>query len=231
MSLWGNNRIGAGLVMAAFALSGALYARLPALLPTHWNIHGAIDGYTPKPWGPFVMPITMAAMLLVFAALPRISPRGYSIERFRAVFAILCAAILGLLFVIHGAVLLAGLGFPVPMERVSPIGIGVLFMVLGNYLGKVTKNFFVGIRTPWTLASDEVWLRTHRVGGMVFVAAGFLSVVSAFFVSGWVVLLVATGFAVVIPVVYSYLLYRKIEGFRKDEAPGDPDSSPGANHP
>jgi len=219
MSLFRANRIGIGLAAAAFALSGALYRRLPDVMPTHWDIHGAVDGTTPKPWGPFVMPLVMAGVLLVFAVLPRISPRGYSIERFRTVFAVIRTALLGFLFVMNAVVLLAGLGVSFRMERVVQAGMGVLFMVLGNYLGKVTKNFFVGIRTPWTLASDEVWLRTHRVGGMLFVAAGLACVVSAFLDHGWFVLMIAVGVAAVVPVVYSYVLYRRIEGFGKDDHP------------
>jgi uncharacterized membrane protein len=85
-------------------------------------------------------------------------------------------------------------------------------------MGKVTRNFFVGIRTPWTLASDEVWLRTHRFGGRLFVLAGLVLLVSAVLGGGWVVAAIAIGSAAVLSVVYSYVVYRRVEGF-KESAP------------
>jgi uncharacterized membrane protein len=90
-------------------------------------------------------------------------------------------------------------------------GMGVLFVVMGNLLGKVTRNFFVGIRTPWTLANEEVWNRTHRLGGKLFVVAGLVVVAAAFTgVSMWPVF-IAIGLAGLIPIVYSYVLYRRLE--------------------
>ena len=91
----------------------------------------------------------------------------------------------------------------------------MLFVVLGNVLGKVTKNFFVGIRTPWTLASDEVWLRTHRLGGRVFVLAGLAVVLSGLAGGGVAPLLVAVFTAAFVPIVYSYIIYRRLEDPRR----------------
>ncbi|MEL7298668.1 MAG: SdpI family protein, partial [Pseudomonadota bacterium] len=97
-------------------------------------------------------------------------------------------------------------------------GVGLLFVVLGNYMGKLRKNFFIGIRTPWTLASDEVWARTHRLGGYLFVAAGIGLMLSAFIgMNAWLITTLALG-AGLIPVAYSFLLYRKIEGFDNETA-------------
>ena len=109
---------------------------------------------------------------------------------------------------------------PVAMDRAMHAGTGLLFVVLGNFMGKLTKNFFVGIRTPWTLASDEVWLRTHRLGGKLFVLAGVALFIAGLLGGGTVPLLVAVAVAGGIPVVYSYLLYRRIEGF-KNGSPGE----------
>ena len=101
-----------------------------------------------------------------------------------------------------------------PMERAIPAGVGLLLVVLGNFMGKLTKNFFVGIRTPWTLASDEVWLRTHRLGGKLFVLAGAGLFVAGLSGAGHVAILLAVVVAAGIPVAYSYVVYRKLEGFK-----------------
>lgn len=201
-----------GLVVAAFAMALMLYGQLPESIPTHWNAAGVVDGYTPKPWGPFVLPLVMAVMYLVLLAVPRISPRGYRVAPFQGVFEGIQAALVAFLFLINALVLLAGIGVSVPMARVVPAATGLLFVVLGNYMGKFTKNFFCGIRTPWTLASDEVWLRTHRLGGRLFVLAGVIVLVSGLLGGGWVPVVAALAVAVVTPVLYSYFLYRRLEG-------------------
>ena len=97
--------------------------------------------------------------------------------------------------------------------RSHPMQVGLLFVVIGNFLGKVRKNFFIGIRTPWTLASDEVWSRTHRLGGWMFVAGGIVMIVGAF--AGLPVLgVIAVVLAIALyPVLHSFLLYRRLEGF------------------
>jgi uncharacterized membrane protein len=147
--------------------------------------------------------------------IPRMSPQGFRVERFRRVFGIIQVAIVAFLFLVSALVLLAGAGVPIPIDRVIVASTGVLLTVLGNFMGKVTKNFFVGIRTPWTLANDEVWLRTHRLGGRLFVAAGAVIIVSGLLRGGVVPVLVAVAAAAAIPIVYSYLIYRRIEGFRQ----------------
>jgi immunity protein, SdpI family len=206
-------------VVAAFAASAALYPRLPEAVPTHWNLHGQVDGFSHKPFAPFVLPVVMAGMLLFFRLLPSISPRGFRFERFAGVWALFEAAVIGALLLDHGLTLAAGLGKPVDGARGAIAGTGLLLALIGNYLGKVTRNFFVGIRTPWTLASEEVWMRTHRFGGKLFVLAGLILFVTALAGAG-----VVLGFAAVIAaaigsVVYSYVVYRKVEGFGEGGPP------------
>ena len=99
-----------------------------------------------------------------------------------------------------------------PSQTAIFAGMGVLFIVIGNLLGKVTRNFFVGIRTPWTLASEEVWYRTHRLAGKLFVAAGLFMVVASLAGLRLWPLFVSLGVAALVPVVYSYVIYRRIEG-------------------
>ncbi|NOK32420.1 SdpI family protein [Corallococcus exercitus] len=209
-----------GFVIAAFAMAIVFYGRLPESIPTHWNAEGVVDGHTPKPWGPFVLPLVMAAVYLVLVAVPRISPKGFSVARFQGVFEGIQATLVAFLFLLNALVLLAGLGVPVPVARVVPAATGLVLVVLGNYMGKFTKNFFCGIRTPWTLASDEVWLRTHRLGGRLFVLAGVIVLVSGLLGGGPVPVLVAVTVAAMTPVVYSYFLYRRLEGFKRGPTDG-----------
>jgi uncharacterized membrane protein len=210
-----------GLVVFAFIIAAALYTRLPESVPTHWNAGGEADGFIAKPWGPFILPLTMAGVHALFLAMPRVSPRGFRVERFQSVFEVLQVATLAFLFLVTVLALLAGIGIPVPMDRVVRASAGLLFVVIGNFMGKLTKNFFVGIRTPWTLASDEVWLRTHRLGGKLFVAAGIALFLAGLLGGGTAAVLAAVALAGGIPVVYSYFLYRRIEGFKNGTAGGD----------
>ncbi len=214
MKITRTNLFSWALVVLSFALVAALYQRMPESVPTHWNARGEVDDTTAKPWGPFLLPLILFGVQLVFVLIPRISPRGYRVERFQKVFEIMQAGVVAFLFFVSLLVALAGTGKAIAMDRAIYAATGLLFVLIGNFLGKVTKNFFVGIRTPWTLASDEVWLRTHRLGGKLFVVAGIGLFVSALLGAGAVAVLVATGVAAVIPVVYSYVLYRRNEGFK-----------------
>jgi uncharacterized membrane protein len=87
---------------------------------------------------------------------------------------------------------------------------GVLFLIIGNFLGKLTKNYFAGIRTPWTLENDEVWHRTHRLGGKLFVLGGLFTIVSAFMGMGLPVLIATVAATTIVTTAYSYVIYRKL---------------------
>jgi immunity protein, SdpI family len=203
------------LVVAAFLISVLFYGRLPEKIPTHWNIHDEVDAYSSKAFGAFVMPAVMAGLFLLFLALPAISPRGFRFESFRSVWGILQSAVLGLLLLAHALVLFAALGKPVDVPRGIEAGVGLLIAVLGNFLGKVSRNFFVGIRTPWTLASEEVWLRTHRLGGKLFVLAGLAMFVLALAGAGPLATNVPLIAAALVSVAASYFIYRRVEGFKE----------------
>lgn len=211
--------LGLILVVAAVLISAVLYPRLPESMPSHWNFDGQPDRFVHKPFGPFVLPAVMAGVLLLFLALPAISPRGFRFDSFRQAWAILEASILGLIFLFDLLGLLSAMGKPVDMTRGAEVGVGLLLVVVGNFMGKLTRNFFIGIRTPWTIASEEVWLRTHRLGGKLFVLAGLVFFASGLFGGSWIPPAAALFAAALISVVYSYLLYRRIEGF-KEEIPG-----------
>jgi len=190
--------------------------RLPEQIPTHWNIHGEVDGYTSKPWGVFMLPIISTLMSLLLMVLPKISPKGFKLDTARKVYDIIVLVMAVFMLAVMVLSFEAGINGEIDMNQWILAATGLLFVVIGNYLAKVPKNFFMGIRTPWTLASDEVWYKTHRLASWTFVIAGLMVILCAFLdiLVAW-----ATGFllaAAFIPFIYSLIIYKQLEGF--DEA-------------
>jgi uncharacterized membrane protein len=201
-----------GAVAAVGALAWYLYGAIPERMPTHWNAAGEVDGYMRKPLGVMTLMALPLVSYAILKLLPRISPAGFEMDRFQNVTDVINLALTLMLAGTGAVVLLAASGSDVPVITVVTLLVGGLFVVIGNYMGKVRRNFFIGIRTPWTLASDEVWARTHRVGGWLFVLAGIAIIASA---GGSprllpVVLLASLGSAALISGAYSYLVYRKL---------------------
>ncbi len=185
------NWISLVLVGVMFAVAAWVYPMLPDPVPSHWNVAGEVDGWMPKPWGVLVMPLVALGLWVMFAVLPFISPKGFRLEPARRAYDIIWFVMILFLGAVQGIVYLEALGRGGPgVEQIVPLMTGGLFILIGNYLNKFPKNFFVGIRTPWTLASDEVWNRTHRLGSWIFIAAGVLIAASAFLPGAMNVLIV-----------------------------------------
>ena len=203
--------LGIALSLAGFIAAALLYSRLPAQMPIYWNIHGVADRTLGKPWGVFIHPALIAAATILAAVIPAISPNGFRIEPFARAYALLMAVVICFFAYTTGLAFATGLDPGLQLRGWMLGGIGVLLVFFGNFLGKTTKNFFVGIRTPWTLASDEVWQRTHRFGGWLFVLAGLGTLVAAIAGFGFEVAIGLILVAALLPVLYSYLLYRRVE--------------------
>lgn len=205
------------LIVLVASLASWLYPILPDPVPIHWNLHGEVDGYMAKPWGVFAGPLIILGVWILLRVLPFVSPKGFRMESFFSVYRILLIAIVSLEMLVVSAALLAAAGYSIGLVGFASGLLGILFIVLGNYLGKVRRNFFLGIRTPWTLASEEVWQRTHRLAAWLFVLAG--AVVLAGSLVGWggYVLLPAVLVAALVPVLYSLWSYYRIEGFEPDQ--------------
>lgn len=208
------------VIVVAFAASAAVYSDLPERMPTHWNRTGEVDGWTPLPWGAFLLPVMLGVMLAIFYLLPKIDPRAPKFAKFRTTYEIVIVATMVFLLGVHLVILATALGRHVPVNRVMPIGVGILFMVIGNLFPRMRPNWVVGVRTPWTLASDRVWDRTHRFGGRVFVAAGVLVVAGSLFAPSlaYRFLIGCATAASLIAVVYSYVIWRNDPDARKNTA-------------
>lgn len=200
--------------VVAVGVGAWLYPRLPARVPAHWNAQGQVDGWVSPFWAVAVWPLSIAGIAVLAAVLPWISPRRFEIKPFAATYDLLMLVIQAFLLVVGVCAMLAGAGYPVPIPLVATLATGGLLMVLGNFMGKLRKNFFIGIRTPWTLASDAVWERTHRLGGRMFMLAGGAWVIAGLAAPQralpWLVAVVLA--AGLIPAAYSFFIYRRLEG-------------------
>ena len=198
------------IVLAMFGAGYLLYDKLPAQMPSHWNIEGEVDSYISKQLGVVLFPSITLAIALLFPILSKIDPRKEKYALFKRPWLILQMVFVMFFAYIYFVSLY--LTFHPEQSAAGFIlgGIGVLFVLIGNYLGKIRQNYFIGIKTPWTLHSEDVWNKTHRLGGWCFAIAGLVIFGNAFV--QWhmaAVMSVATVFAVVPPIVYSYLLHRR----------------------
>jgi Predicted integral membrane protein len=168
------------IVVAAIVASAAVYQRLPETIPTHWDMDGQPNGWSSRAFGAWFTPVLLLGMWALVRILPAIDPKGANYAKFGGAFEAIIESLMLFLLGMHILLLRAGLGQSAPMQRVVPFAVGMLLIVVGNLLPRMRPNWFVGIRTPWTLSSDRVWEKTHRFGGRVFVAGGILIVLSAF---------------------------------------------------
>lgn len=204
-----------GISMVSLLVALFFLPRLPAQVPTHWNMTGQIDGYGP-PVSILQMPLISLGLNLLLSFLPLIDPKRQNYEKFAGVYRIL-RLILSVYFAGFTGILLVSATHPGALQVNALIlaGIGLLLTFLGNYLPKIKPNYFVGVRTPWTLASETVWRKTHRLsgflwvgGGLLMAAAGFLLHGTALFVACAVLFVIMVG----IPFVFSFLAFRSEKG-------------------
>jgi uncharacterized membrane protein len=207
-----NTLILALVMIASALLAGALlWNQLPDQMASHWDINDQVNGYMPKFWGVFMMPLITSGMLILFLVVPGIDPLKANIAQFRESFNLFIVLIIAFMLYIHGLTLAWSLGFTnFKMSAAMLPFMGVLFIAIGFMLRKAKRNFFIGIRTPWTLSSDSVWDKTHQLGSVLFMASGALAIIGGFFggmVAFWMMFVPLIGSSLFL-VIYSYVLYR-----------------------
>lgn len=200
------------ILIAAAALAGLLlWSQFPAQMASHWNENDQVDGYMPKFWGVFLMPLISLGMLLLFLVVPNIDPLKANIAQFRDTFNLFVTFVIGFMLYVHELTLLWNLGYTgFKLSQAMLPAMGLLFIVIGSLLRKAKRNFFIGIRTPWTLSSDTVWDKTHQLGAVLFMISGVLAVVGGFFggmVAFWMLFAPLIGSTLFL-LAYSYVLYR-----------------------
>ena len=171
-SSWRTELFSWSVLAAMFASAAWAWSRVPDQIPVHWNAAGEVDGYGGRFMGLLLIPLVTLGMHLLFMVLPAIDPCRTNYEGFAKVYAIFRGAIIAFTGAVYAATTLVALGHRVDMGRIITVSLGLLFIVLGSYLGKVRPNWFVGIRTPWTLSSRLSWTKTHRLGGRLLSASG-----------------------------------------------------------
>ncbi|MCL4514372.1 MAG: SdpI family protein [Firmicutes bacterium] len=201
------------LMAAGLLVALALYPTLPDRIPIHWNIRGEIDGWSSRS-GVFIMPAGIIGLYLLFLVLPLIDPRRENYPKFQSTYRILRWTFVIFMTALGGITLAAARGVPINISFVVPVMVSVLFIIFGNLMGRIRYNWFVGIRTPWALSSEDVWRLTHRVAGRAWVIGGLISLVGAFF-GGEVaarVMGLGMGAATIFAVAYSYFAWKKTGG-------------------
>jgi uncharacterized membrane protein len=198
------------IVLLAFVLSIAVYPQMPEQMASHWNARGEVDGYMSTFWGLFFLPILLLGLVLLFLAIPRIDPLRANIAAFRAYYDGFILVFCLFMLLVHLQVILWNSGIEISPNVTMPLGLGLMFYYIGVLLAHAKRNWFIGIRTPWTLSSDMVWEKTHQRGANLFKLAGGIAVLGAFFREyAFLFILVPVLGVAVYTIMYSYWAYRE----------------------
>ncbi|WP_019394601.1 SdpI family protein [Priestia filamentosa] len=188
------------------------YNKLPSQIPMQWGVDGTVNSYAPKLQAAFTHNGILLFLYALLVLSPKMDPRKQNYQKFSRSYRIITLAIMLVLFLLNISVLLASLGYNLNVTTITPILVGILFIILGNYMQTVKPNFFIGIRTAWTLSNEQVWRKTHRLGSKLFILGGLLFFVTPFVPEQLLFpLIISIILAVVlIPTLYSYVQYRKL---------------------
>ncbi|MEX2317249.1 MAG: DUF1648 domain-containing protein [Pirellulales bacterium] len=199
------------IIASVFALSIWAWQQLPERIPVHWNIRGEVDGYGSKFVGLLLMPMVIVATYVLMAVIPLIDPRRANYPSFQKAYSAIRFAVLLFFAAIHAAIVAASFGPRLNMTYVMLPALGVLFLVIGNFMSKIRPNWFVGVRTPWTLSSRLSWDKTHRLAGWLFLLMGLLFFVVALVPTAamYAGMLAFDVICVAWIIIYSYLVYRR----------------------
>jgi uncharacterized membrane protein len=203
--------VGMLLVAAVLVATVVAYPHLPSSVATHWNMHNQPNGYSPK-WALFLTgPGFMSGMMLLMYFLPWLSPKNFEVDSFRSSYLQIMLMLVTMVAYFSAVILWAGVGHPLNVGRAIVGGVCLLFALLGNLMGKIRRNFYIGVRTPWALANERVWNATHRFAAKTFVAGGLVGLVlTAAGLNGQPVIVVLMVGALV-PIVYSLVFYKQLE--------------------
>jgi uncharacterized membrane protein len=201
------------LLLVAATLAGLLlWNRLPDQMASHWDVNDQVNGYMPKFWGVFMLPLTTLGMLALFLVIPSIDPLKANIAKFRDVFNLFIVLMVAFMVYIHGLTLAWSIGYTgFKMSGAMLPAIGLLFIFAGFMMRQAKRNFFIGIRTPWTLSSDTVWDATHRLGAVLFMISGVLAFIGGLFggmTAFWLMFIPVIGSTLFL-LAYSYVLYQR----------------------
>lgn len=200
------------LMILTLAVSLYFYPQLPDRMPSHWNIKGEIDGYSNKLFGVLGLNLMNIAFYFMFVLLPFLDPKKDNYTKFRSAYNIIRYTFHLFFIVMQFVIIASSIGYKVNVGMIVGLGISIMFILFGNVMGKIKHNYFVGIRTPWTLADETVWIKTHRLAAPLWVAGGIAVGILSFFngTIAFIGLIMIICIISIIPIVYSYLYYKRI---------------------
>jgi uncharacterized membrane protein len=201
-------------LLITLAITVWAWGKIPAegQVPIHWNIRGEVDAYGSKEVALLLAPGILVLFTILLTFLPRIEPRWNNLQQSLKAYQIVWGLLITFFVILHVITVWAALGYTLNINMVMACVMGVLFLVIGNYLGKIRSNFMFGIRTPWTLSSELAWNKTHRLGGWLFFLTGLLVFVSGFVGNGALtmgILLAGILGSIVLLFGYSYAVWKR----------------------
>lgn len=207
-----SSKIILGIILLSFVIGIYFYFQFPDQVASHWNAKGEVDDYMSKFWGLFLFPLIMVGLWFLFLLIPKIDPLKKNIEKFRKYYDSFIVLMILFLFYVFLLVIVWNGIIKFNMTQAIIPAMAILFYYIGGLMAHMKRNWFIGIRTPWTLSSDEVWDKTHKLGSKLFKAIAVFVILGLFFPGQmvWLILIPTISIAIYL-VVYSYFEYRKIE--------------------
>lgn len=200
------------IVILPFIVLPFFWPAFPERVAIHFDLNGNPNGYAGKGWGLVVPALLNVALYALLVLTPRIDPSKKNYSLFEGPYRIIRLFTHLLLTLVCGVIYGYALGYHIDITTFVIYALPVLFMIIGNYMSTVRPNYFVGVRTPWTLSNETVWRRTHRLTGRLWVGASVLMLILLPFVpASYAVIMIYTAVLAVVPIVYSYLVFRQLQ--------------------
>lgn len=198
------------LIILSFLIGIFSYQYLPDKIASHWDSQGNVNGYIQKFWGIFLLPIISISLFLLFYFLPKIDHLKENYKKFKSYYDSFILIIILFMFYIYILTLIWNFGVQFNMNLSLIPALGFLFIYIGIILKKIKRNWFIGIRTPWTITSNKVWDKTHKLGSKLFILSGIITLLGIFF-SDYMIwfILVPVILSSIISIIYSYLEFKK----------------------
>jgi len=204
-------------VTATVATVLCFYNRLPEKVASHWNFAGQIDGWTSNTFHGIFFPLLIIGLYALLLILPMIDPHQENYQKFISTYHIFKGLIIATLFVVYLTATLFNLGYQINVGITVATTVGFLMMIMGFYLRDIKENWFIGIRTPWTLSSHTVWEKTHKLGSWVFMAFGLIIIIAPYLPMNLSIFLFVLGVLGVSlgTILYSYFLFSQEKKTKK----------------
>lgn len=198
------------IILLSFIIGALFYSQMPESMASHWNAVGEVDGYMPKFWGVFLLPVITILVFLLVILIPRIDPLKANIEKFRIYYDVFSVVLILFFFYIYFLTLVWNLGVIFNLVQLISPAFAVLLYYSAVIMENSKRNWFIGIQTPWTMSSEKVWNKTHKLGGKLFKVAAVIALLGMFLPAYAILLiLLPVVLAAVYLVLYSYYEYKK----------------------